>query len=198
MSDLTVAEREALEALGYTEEWLHAGLLDGALLAKQFEQIQSGGTQKTAKYRARAVTAWLAERSPLSDEAIDAFLNVMKADSDSKLSNSAIAELIRSPRVGLEQLERIARSDEKLMRRHQVLIQRSYLQRQMEGGVTDEDMARVIEFKDAAIQTGLIHDPRLARKHAELLASRGANATIRAQARKWSQDKPFWKARDKG
>jgi len=195
MSELTATEENALEALGYTEEWLLAGLLNSALLAEQFERIQSGGTQKTAKYRAETVTTWLAGESPLPDAEIDAFLNLMKADSDAKLSKATIAELIRSSRISIEQLERIARSDEKLMRRHQDLIRRTYLQRQMEGGVTDEHMTQVIESKDAAIQSSLIHNPRLARKHAELLASRGANTTIRAQAQKWSQDKPYWKAR---
>jgi hypothetical protein len=196
MSDLTEGESAALEALGYTEEWLQAGLLDSNLLAEQFARMQSGGTRKTAKYRAQTIAAWLAEESSLTDEQIDAFLSVIKADSDSKWSNTAIAELIRSARVSLEQLERIARSDEKLMRRHKDLIRRTYLLRQMEGGVTDDQMAQVIETRDAAIQTSLIHNSRLTRKHAELLAARGANTTIREKAGKWSQDKPYWKDRD--
>ncbi len=195
MSDPTEDERVALEALGYTEEWLHAGLLDGALLAEQYERMQSGGTRKTAKYRAQAVTAWLTGGSPLDDEQIDAFLSAMKAESDSKLSNSSIGELIQSPRISLEQLERIARSDEKLMRRHEARIRRVYLTHQMEAGVTDEHMVQVIEAKDAAIQTALIRDSRLTRKHAELLAKRGANGTIREKAQKWFQDKASWKNR---
>ena len=64
MSNLTPDEIVALDALGYTREWLQAGLLDTALLAEQFERMQSGGTQKTVRYRARAVTTWLASRSP--------------------------------------------------------------------------------------------------------------------------------------
>ena len=65
---------------------------------------------------------------------------------------------------------------------------------QMEGGVTDDHMLEVIESKDAAIQTGLIRDARLTRKHAELLAKRGVNPTIRERAQKWSVDKQFWKS----
>ena len=120
----------------------------------------------------------------------------MKADSDSKLTHAAIAELIQSVRIDLVQLERIARSDAKLMRRHTALIQRTFLIRQMESGVTDDHMAQVIECKDASVQTGLIRDARLTRKHAELLAERGVNPTIREKARKWSQDKQFWKGLD--
>jgi hypothetical protein len=59
--------------------------------------------------------------------------------------------------------------------------------------VTDELFERVIESGDAAIQTGLIHDSRLSRKHAELLAKRGANPTIREKAQAWFQDKKYWK-----
>ena len=193
MADLSDSESAGLVALGYTEEWLQGGILDSALLAEQLERLQSGGTQKIARYRAQAVTAWLAGESPLTDQQIDVFLNLMKADPDPKLSNAAIGELIQSSRVSLEQLERIARSDEKLMRRHEALIRRTYLLRQMEDGVSDDHMVQVIEYKDAAVQTSLIHDSRLTRKHAELLAKRGANPTIREKARKWFQDKQFWK-----
>ena len=196
MSDLTGRERDALDALGYTDEWLRAKILDRASLAEQFERYQSGGTQKIARYRSRTASAWLAESSPLTDEQIDAFLDVMKADSDSKLAHAAIAELIQTVRIDLVQLERIARSDAKLMRRHTALIQRTFLIRQMESGVTDDHMAQVIECKDASVQTGLIRDARLTRKHAELLAERGVNPTIREKARKWSQDKQFWKGLD--
>ncbi len=198
MSDLTRSEDVALEALGYTDEWLRAGILDSASLAEQFDRFQSGGSKKTAKYRGQTVSAWLAGASPLSDAQIDAFLSIMKADSDSKLSHATIVELIQSPRIDLGQLERIARSDQKLMRSHEALIRRTYLTRQMESGVTEDHMAQVIEYRDAAIQTRLIRDSRLTRKHAELLAERGANPTIRETARKWSQDKQFWKGGDTG
>ena len=43
---LTEAERAALEALGYTEEWLQSGLLDRRLLADQYERFRAGGTRK--------------------------------------------------------------------------------------------------------------------------------------------------------
>ncbi len=117
----------------------------------------------------------------------------MSADPDPKLAQGAIAGLIQSPRVSLEQLERIARSDPKLMRRHEPLIRRTYLTRRMAGGVTDELIERVIEFQDASIQTHLIRDSRLSRRHAERLAQRGANMTIRENARAWLQDKKAWK-----
>ena len=81
------------------------------------------------------------------------------------------------------------------MRRHEALIRRIYLMRQMEGGVSDDHMVQVIDYKDAAIQTSLIRDDRLARRHAELLAQRGVNPTIRERAQKWSVDKQFWKNR---
>ena len=87
----------------------------------------------------------------------------------------------------------IANSDRKLMRRHEPLIRRTYLTRRMAAGVTDELIDRVIEFQDASIQNSLIRDSRLSRKHAERLAQRGANPTIRDNARAWHQDKKAWK-----
>ena len=193
MSEPTPSERAALEALDYTDAWLDSGLLDPTLLAEQFERMQSGGTQKTAKYRAQAATNWLAEAPPLTDEQIDSFLSVMKEETDSKMAKGAIIELIQSSRLNLEQLERIARSDEKLMRRHEALIRRTYLTRQMESGVTNEHITQVIDSKDAAIQTSLIRDPRLTHKHAALLSKRGANPTIREHALQWCKDKKFWR-----
>ena len=79
------------------------------------------------------------------------------------------------------------------MRKHEPLIRRTYLTRQMESGVTDAHMEQVIDYKDVSLQNGLLRDPRLTRKHAELLAERGSNPHIREQAKKWSQDKSFWK-----
>jgi len=194
MSDPT----NALEALGYTEAWLDAGILEPAGLAAQFERFRSGGTKKIARYRSQTVSEWLAQRSPLGDEQIDRFLEIVRADPDPKLAHAAIVELIQSRRIDLGQLERIARSDRKLMRSHEALIRRTYLMREMESGVTDDHMNQVIEYKDAAVQTSLIRDTRLTRKHAELLAKRGANPTIREKAQKWAQDKQFWKGGDAG
>ena len=196
MNDLTAHERAALDALGYTHEWLQVGLLSRTRLGEQFARFQSGGTQKTAKYRAQTITAWLAEPAPLANDDIDVFLGVMKAESDAKLAHGAIVELIQSPRIEDEQLERIARYDQKLMLRHAALIRRTFLMRQMDNGVTDDHMTQVIEYREAGVQSSLIRDARLTRKHAELLAERGANPTIREKARKWSQDKQYWKNKD--
>lgn len=189
----TEAERAALEALGYSEAWLSSGLLDERLLAEQYERYQAGGTRKTGKYRSQALEAWRERAESIDDAQLDAFLSLMAVDPDPKLAQSAIAELIQSPRISLEQLERIAQSDAKLMRRHEAVIRRSYLTRRLGQGVTDELLQRVIEYEDAAIQTRLIRDSRLSRKHAQLLAKRGANPTIRAQAEAWAQDKKAWK-----
>jgi hypothetical protein len=189
---VTEAERSALEALGYTEAWLHAGLLDRRRLADQYERFQAGGTRKTGKYRAQALAAWREAGGGIDDPQLDAFLALMGADPDAKMAQAAIAELIRSPRLSLDQLGRIAQSDPQLMRRHEPLIRRTYLTRRLDEGVTDELLQRVIECGEAAIQTGLIRDARLSRKHAELLARQGANPTIRENALAWFQDKKAW------
>jgi hypothetical protein len=190
---VTEAEHEALAALGYSEAWLEAGLLDRALLAEQFERLQEGGTRKTGKYRAQALASWLAATGPIEDAQIDACLVLTAADPDAKGVAGAVAELIQSPRITLEQLERIARSDPKQVRRHEALIRRTFLSRRLEQEVSDEIIEQVVQSKDAAIQTKLVRDSRLSRKHAEALAKRGANPTIRANAQAWFQDKKSWK-----
>jgi hypothetical protein len=190
---VTVGERAALEALGYTEEWLSSGLLSRRLLAIQYERLQGGGTKKTARYRSEALTAWREGPGPIPDAQLDAFLALMRGDPDPKLGQAAIAELIRSPRLGLGQLERIA-ADREILRRHEALIRRTYLTRRMESGVTDELLERVIEFGDAAIQTALIRDPRLTRRQAERLAKQGANPTIRERAGDWVRDRKAWQS----
>ena len=90
------AERAALGALGYTEDWLRAGLLGRALLAEQYERLLAGGTKKTARYRAQALAAWRDATGAISDEALDAYLAVAAADPDKKLAASAVADLIHS------------------------------------------------------------------------------------------------------
>src|SRR5574342_1173893 len=135
--------------------------------------------------RLEALTAWLAAPGAIDDAQIDDFLARMRAEPDAKLAASAVAALIASPRLGLAQLERIARSDRALMRRHEPLIQRTYLARRLEAEVSDELLDRVLELKDASIQTKLVRDPRLTRKQAEQIARRGANPTLRANAEAW-------------
>jgi hypothetical protein len=187
------AERTALEDLGYSEEWLRSGILDRQLLAEQHERFRAGGSRKITKYRSQALGAWLAGSGPIGEGQFDSCLSLMGAEPDAKLGQTALATLIQSPRISLEQLERIAQSDPKVMRRHEPLIRRTYLTRRLDEGVTDELLAQVIEFQEAAIQTALIRDVRLSRKQAELLAKHGANPTIRKQAQAWFQDRKSWK-----
>ena len=190
---MSETESKALAALGYSAAWLESGLLDRERLAEQHRRLESGGTRKTGKYRAEALAAWREGEGPLNDAQLDAFLSLMAADPDTKMAHSAIAELIRSPRISLDQLGRLAGADRALMKRHEALVRRTYLMRRLDEEVTDELIERVIEFQDTAIQTKLMRDARLTRKQAELLAKRGANPTIRENAQAWYQDKKAWK-----
>jgi DNA-binding phage protein len=145
-----------------------------------------------ATSRLETLTAWLANPGAIDDAQIEIFLARVREEPDAKLAASAIAALIASPRLGLAQLERIARSDRALMLRHEPLIQRTYLARRLEAEVSDELLERVLELKDASIQTRLVRDVRLTRKQAERLAKRGANPTLRANAEAWVKDKKAW------
>ena len=145
-----------------------------------------------ASSRLATLTAWLAEPGAIDDAQIEVFLAQLREEPDAKLAASAVAALIASPRLGLAQLERIARSDRALMRRHEPLIQRTYLARRLEAEVSDELLERVLELKDASIQTKLVRDARLTRRQAEQLAKRGANPTLRANAEAWVKDKKAW------
>jgi len=139
-----------------------------------------------------SLTAWLEAPGAIDDAQIDAFLARVREERDPKLASAAVAALIGSPRLSLAQLERVARSDRELMRRHEPLIQRTYLARRLETEVSDELLERVLDLKDASIQTKLVRDARLTRKQAEKLAKRGANPTIRANAEAWVKDKKAW------
>ena len=93
----------------------------------------------------------------------------------------------------LDPLERVARSDPKLVRGNEPRIRRTYLTRRLEEDVSDELLQQVIESRDATVQTKLVRDARLSRKQAGQLAKRGANPTIRQHAQAWFQDKKAWK-----
>jgi hypothetical protein len=190
---LSDRERQALEQLGYTESWIDAGVLDRSLLLEQFERLEGGGSKKLGRYRAKAVSTWLARNDAIGDAELDAFLTLIAPDPDAKMVQGAVAELIQSPRLGLDQLGRIARANPTLMRRHEPLIRRTYLRRRLAEGVSDDLIEQVIELQDASVQTALVRDDRLSRKHAESLAKRGANPTIRKNAESWYQDKKAWK-----
>jgi hypothetical protein len=190
---LSDRERSALEQLGYGEAWIEAGVLDRALLLAQLERLEGGGTRKLGRYRAEAITAWLARDGAIDDAQLDAFLVLIAADPDAKLAQTAIAELIQCPRLSLDQLGRITSANPALMRRHGPLVRRVYLTRRLAQEVSDNLIEQVIELQDASVQTGLIRDARLSRTHVEALARRGANPTIRKNAEAWLQDKKAWR-----
>ncbi|HJO25069.1 MAG: hypothetical protein QF890_15555 [Myxococcota bacterium] len=141
----------------------------------------------------QALDALRASTQPLDGTQVDAFLEAVRTESDAKRTRAALAELIESPQLGLDQLERVARSDPKLVRGHETRIRRTYLNRRLEESVTQELLEQVIESRDATIQTQLVRDARLSRKQAEQLAKRGANPTIRQNAKTWVQDKKAWR-----
>lgn len=130
---------------------------------------------------------------PLAEAQVSAFLEAVAAETDPKRARTAMAELIDSPRLGLAELEQVARSDPKLVRGHEARIRRSYLGRRLVDEVSEELFEQVIESRDATIQTELVRDPRISRKQARQLAKRGANPTIRQNAQSWFQDKKAWK-----
>ncbi len=138
------------------------------------------------------LTDWLDAPGAIGDAQLDAFLARVREVRDAKLASAAVAALIASPRLSLTQLERVARSDRALMRKHEALIQRTYLARRLEIEVSDALLEQVLELKDASIQTQLVRDARLTRKQAEKLATRGANPTLRSNAQAWVKDKKAW------
>lgn len=150
-------------------------------------------TTDSARPIDEALAALRSGAGPLDEVQLAAFLDAVRAEPDAKRARAAIAGLIESPRLGLDQLERIARSDPKLVRGHEPLIRRTYLTRRLEEDVSDELLEQVIESRDATVQTKLVRDVRLSRKQAVQLAKRGANPTIRQNAQAWFQDKKAWK-----
>ena len=146
-----------------------------------------------ARYRAETLAAWREAHAEIDAEQIDAFVTVMRIESDKKFLNAAFTELITAPQLGFAELEQLARSDAKLIEKHALLIRRTVLARRLIEGVDDEILDQVIESKDAALQSPLVRDPRLTRKQAERLASRGANPTIRSNAEAWVKDNKVWR-----
>ena len=190
---LTDAETEALEALDYHTAWVEAGIVDAPTLLAQYQRMQDGGTRKTARYRAETLSTWRAAHDAFEAEEIDAFIAVMRAEGDKKFVGTAIAEMIAAPQLELAQLEQLAHADAKLMEKHAPLIRRTVLTRRLADGVDDDLLGLVIESKDPALQSPLVRDARLTRKHAEALASRGANPQIRSNAEAWVKDKKAWR-----
>jgi hypothetical protein len=139
------------------------------------------------------LAAWSERATRFETAELDAILAGLRSEADEKLVHAALAALIESPAQDLAGLEHLARADPKLMQRHEALIRRTYLARRLDEGVTHEVMQQVIDSRDAAIQSRLVRDARLSRKQAELLAKRGANPTIRANAQAWVKDKKAWK-----
>jgi len=87
------------------------------------------------------------------DAQLEAFSRACAEERDAKLAHAAVAALIAfaAPQPRAARARRPV-SDRELMRRHEALIQRTYLARRLETELSDELLEQVLELKDASIR----------------------------------------------
>ena len=173
------ARPEKLAALGYTEAWARAGIVDDALLDAQFDPWERTA-EPTEHLRWWAIQSFLENREELRDDALAQVLEI--ARSDPKLHLVILHALAAWPGLGEAQRERLrAESPDASFAREIVRgAHRLALRAAMPG--------------DAAVQAalasgdGLIANDLLARELLDVeqlahLSEHGSSRQIRARAR---------------
>ena len=84
-----------LETLGYTKEWLEAGLIDNKQLEGQLREFELGEDVETEHYRYRTLKNWLKLKSTFTDTEVADFLKLTKVDADRVMASAAVHDLLR-------------------------------------------------------------------------------------------------------
>jgi hypothetical protein len=177
-----VTDDELLEILGYTRDWLAAGVIDSAFLRRQYALFEGSDDKNSEHYRNDAFLAYLRRTNCLTDTEVVLVLALTDvAGFDLRINRSI--QLISSGLLSDEQFERLAATPAiqdgavaKVYSRHGLLrlLARS--------GLTAATFAQIEASPDSVVHEAVLEHPRVSREHLLWLSQSGANRSIRRRA----------------
>lgn len=183
----------ALAALGYSQEWLDAGVVDDELIAAQWEAILTSDDPHPEHYRHRAFVDWLERQSHLSDAQLTGVMALRDWGPDgTDLHPSRVIELLRGDLLTDAQLEQLGAYPEVHAPPIAKRYRRAVLRRRLDAeGPSADVCAAMREAGDPVLDEALLAHPDRTRAHLEWLASNGTTRRIRnlassqLQSRRW-------------
>lgn len=96
-----------MRELGYTNNWIVAGILSDYLLKKQYDNYLHSNDKNIEHYRWKLLTSWIDSKSIFDNDDWIGFIKIFDEDSDKDMMKSVLISLIQSGLLKDEQLEEI-------------------------------------------------------------------------------------------
>lgn len=179
-------QQTALNALGFTEDWLQHGILSEDFLQELYAQIQVSDDKNQEHYRNYAFNCYLNRKDALSNEEIAVCFGLQDAGADlCDLRENRIFDVLHSGLLSFEQLEMLANHypfiDEKPFQR---AYRRLLISQQIERcGLTDDIFEQIKTSQDAVLQRKAIDTEHINAEQMTWLATHGSNKKIRNMAK---------------
>ena len=93
-----------LSKLGYSENWIKFNFINEGKFEKQLSALEAGD-EPAEFYRYNTFISWLNDKSVLTDNQIDQFLELAREDKDKIMAGKAVSELFTSSIITSSQFE---------------------------------------------------------------------------------------------
>jgi hypothetical protein len=101
---------KALTELGYTKQWLGSGVLTTEILLKQYQIFETGEDRNTEHYRYGAFRQYLSARKTLTDSELTNYLQLILAEKDFVMAESAAKDLFLYVELTAEQTKKVGQA----------------------------------------------------------------------------------------
>jgi hypothetical protein len=195
----------ALAALEYDRIWLDAGIMsEPDLLAQLAKYERSVAARRenpsaaaedpevdtsTEHYRHRTIVHFLRAQLTLTDEQVDALLNIAAVDPDPALEANFPRLLLERVSLTDDQFERVAGAP--ACASFSDVILRYRCLRRLRRGEWSEDLVAACLTSDGFAQAELLKHPALTREAVEGVAARGHNTSVRNRAAEMLRSRRF-------
>ena len=182
-----------LRELGYTREWLEAGVVDEECLRQQYEEYLHSDDKDQEHYRAGAFSQFLQNKDSLSDAELEAILHLRDEGPDGcDLSEGRILGLLYSHLLSDEQHEELSRYFLSIEPGYENQYVRERIARRMwSEGLTDEVCEDIKGSSDSVLHRGMLEHEEVDREHLLWLEEHGGNKAIRNRARQMLNSRRF-------
>jgi hypothetical protein len=86
-----------LKLLGYSSDWIAAGILTESEFASQLQEFPSGEDTNKEHYRFRTLANYLRNNETLSDNQVKHIIRLLRKDVDKSMAGSALLKLLSMP-----------------------------------------------------------------------------------------------------
>ncbi|WP_445359513.1 hypothetical protein [Microbulbifer sp. ANSA005] len=187
-----MSTKEAMERLGYTQEWIDRGVISEEFLALQYHEINNSEDQNAEHYRWGGFLNYIRGKSTLSDNEVEnIFALEDRGPDDIDLHINRVIELIQSGLLTDEQFVNIANHNEILEKPIQKIYQRFTLRRKIRSIGIELAFDEVKSSTDTAVHEYVLDLPDIKLEHVRWLAENGANKRVRNIAGQMANSRRF-------